>query len=360
MIIKLIIWTISILSGVLLIIFFGLQIYKIYLRNKTKIKTCNNISSLEEVELGGLKQWIFIRSMDKNNPVLIFLHGGPGAPLAGLPSSRRLDSELIEHFTVVHWDQQGAGKSYDNNISINSMSYNKLVENCNELIDLIRKRFNKQKVFLVGHSSGSIIGIKVAHKYPEKIQSYVGVGQIINEYERQIKLYDFVLKEAEKSKNLKIQKAIKEIGPPPYDTPEKFEQINGYVFQYGGVIHRNRVKQIGSFMLDFLTSPEYSLLEGFKTFMNKGFKFSIGAMWQEICNINLEKEIQSIIVPVYFFEGKYDMATPSDIVESFYNRLEDKKNKQIIIFENSAHVPMLEEKEKYKDLLINMVLKKAN
>lgn len=360
MIIELIIWIASILLEIFLITIFGLQIYKIYLRNKTKIKTPNGISSLEEIELGGLKQWIFIRGMNRKNPVLIFLHGGPGAPLAGLPSSRRLDSKLIEHFTLVHWDQRGAGKSYSSHIPINSMSYDKLVEDCNELIDLVRKRFNKQKVFLVGHSSGSIIGIKTAHKYPEKIQAYVGVGQIINECERQKRSYNFVLKEAEKAKNKKIQKAIKIIGSPPYDTPEKFEQINRYIFRFGGVIHRNRVKQIGSFILDFLTSPEYSLLEGFKTSMNKGFKFSLGAMWQEICNVNLTKEIQSIKVPVYFFEGKYDMATPSDIVKSFYNKLGDKKNKKIVIFEKSAHVPMLEEKEKYEDSLINIVLKNAN
>jgi pimeloyl-ACP methyl ester carboxylesterase len=352
-------WGVYILVGIVLLVFIGLLAYKQYLRNTTRIETPNGISSLERVMLGGLQQWIFIRGMDENNPVLIFLHGGPGAPLAGLPSSRRLDSELIKYFTVVHWDQRGAGKSYDKHIPVNSISYNNLVEDCYELIDIVRNRFNTQKVVLVGHSSGSIIGIKTVHKYPEKIQAYVGVGQIINECERQKKSYNFVLKEAEKSKNLKIQKAIKEIGPPPYDTPEKFEQINGYVFQYGGVVHRNRVKQIGRFMLDFLTSPEYSLSEGIRTFMNKGFRFSLKAMWQEIYNVNLTKEIQSMKIPVYFFEGKYDMATPSGIVESFYNRLEDKKDKKIIIFESSAHVPMSEEKEKYENLLINMVLKKA-
>ncbi|UCH04715.1 MAG: alpha/beta fold hydrolase, partial [Candidatus Thorarchaeota archaeon] len=152
------------IPGTLLFLLIGLLLYKQYLRYSTRIETPNGISSLEEITLGDLKQWIFIRGVDQNNPVLIFLHGGPGEPSVGMSSCRRLDSELIKHFTVVHWDQRGAGKSYSSRIPVDSMSLDRLVEDCNELIDYLRNRFDKSKVFIVAHSTGTVIGIKTAHR----------------------------------------------------------------------------------------------------------------------------------------------------------------------------------------------------
>jgi pimeloyl-ACP methyl ester carboxylesterase len=348
-----------ILVGLFLLVFISLLMYSAYLEKSTIIQTPNGISSLEEITLGGVKQWIFIRGTDQRNPILIFLHGGPGAPMGGMSSSRKFDAELIKHFTVVHWDQRGAGKSYNSDIPIDSMTHDRLVEDCNELMDYVRNKFDTEKVFVVGHSAGTVIGIKTAYKYPEKIHAYVGVAHVINEYEKQKISYDFVVKEAEKSGDLKIQNAIKSIGPPPYDTPKKDMEKARYIVRYGGFIRDNPVKQIGIAMLSFLASPEYSLSEGLRTFRNKGLEFTMDAMWEEIRNINLTEEIQSIKVPIYFFVGKYDMITPTVLVENFYINLDAKKGKKLIVFENSAHVPMLEEKERYEELLINVVLKES-
>jgi pimeloyl-ACP methyl ester carboxylesterase len=161
--------TILFVAGFLSLLFIGLLLYKSYLRYSTKIKTANGISLLEEITLGDLKQWIFIRGTDQNNPVLVFLHGGPGMPLLGMSSSRRRDKELIKHFTVVHWDQRGAGKSFNKDIPVHSMTYDRFVEDSNELIDYLRKRFHTPKVFLVAHSGGTVIGLKTVYRYPEKI-----------------------------------------------------------------------------------------------------------------------------------------------------------------------------------------------
>lgn len=350
-------WAACVLIGCLLLAHFSLQVYKHTLANATKIKTPDGISSLEEITLGGVKQWIFIRGEDKRNPVLIFLHGGPGSPMGGMSSSRNFDAELIKHFTVVHWDQRGAGKSYNESIPIESMTFGRLVEDCNELIDYVRNNFNLEKVFIVGHSGGSIIGIKTVHKYPDKIHAYVGVAQIVNHFKQQKLSYDIVLKQAEKSADVKIKNAIKAVGPPPYDEPEKEMEKAKYIIQYGGFIRDNAIRKLAVVMMSFLTSPEYTLSEGINTFFNKGLYFTMNAMWEEIRNIDLSKEIQSIKVPVYFFQGKYDMIKPTVLVEEFYNQLDAEKGKDFIVFENSAHVPMLEQKDKYENLLINVVLK---
>ncbi|MHC4154171.1 MAG: alpha/beta fold hydrolase [Planctomycetota bacterium] len=356
---KIVLYSALVLVVLLSCFLIGLLVYKNHLEDSTRIETPNGISSLEEITLGGLKQWIFIRGTDQKNPVLIFLHGGPGAPAPGMSSSRKLDAELIKNFTVVHWDQRGAGKSYNSDIPVKCMTIDTLVEDCNELIEYLKNRFNTQKVFIVAHSSGSVIGIKTAHKYPEKIYAYVGVGQIINDYEQLKISYNFIVEEAKKSGDVKIQDAIKEIGPPPYDTAEKLYEMQNYIFRFGGVIHDNSNKQIGSLLFSFLTSPEYSVSEGFENLMMKGFYFSVSAMWDEIKNINITKEIQSIEVPVYFFEGKYDMATPTVLVQKFLESLNAEKGKELVVFENSAHMPMVEEKERYEDLLVNLVLKES-
>ena len=130
------------MGGLVFLGMISLLGYKVYLRFSTKIKTPNGISSLEEISLGGQKQWIFIRGENRDNPVLLFLHGGPGEPIGGISSSRRLDTGLIGHFTVVHWDQRGAGKSYHSDIRVSSMSINQLVEDCSELIDYLRNKLN--------------------------------------------------------------------------------------------------------------------------------------------------------------------------------------------------------------------------
>ncbi|MFX0087314.1 MAG: alpha/beta fold hydrolase [Candidatus Hodarchaeota archaeon] len=346
--------------GLLLSLFLGLLLYRVFLRHSTKIKTSNGISSLEEITLGDLKQWIFIRGTDQNNPVLLFLHGGPGTPLLGMSSSRKNDKELIKHFTIVHWDQRGAGKSYYRDIPAHSMTYDHYVEDCNELIDYLLNRFRTPKLFIVAHSGGTVIGMKTVSKYPEKVYAYVGVAQSIDGYDEQKVAYDFVLEQAEKAGDLSRYNAIKAIGPPPYDSPKKYLKVARHIGHYGGFLADSTIKQylkLGIVMSYFITSPEYTFSEGVRTLLNKGFDFTMNAIWEEYKNIKLTKEIQSIKVPIYFFEGKYDITTPTVLVEKFYDSLNAEKGKYLIIFENSGHLPMIEEKERYEELLITVVLK---
>ncbi len=356
---RIFLWLLSILSGLLIIPIVVFLTIKLYLKYSTRIKTPNGISSLEKIVLGDEDQWIFIRGIDKNNPVLIFLHGGPGEPTLGMSSSRKLDVELIKHFIVVHWDQRGAGKSFSKSSPNDSMTLARIVEDCNELIDHLRIRFNKDKVFIVAHSSGTLFGIKTIHKYPEKVHAYVGVAQIINDLEHETINYNFVLEEAKESGNKKYQIKIEAIGPPPHRIPKKLFDKAKFIVQYGGMMVDFSPRKMIGLVLPYMTSPEYSLLEGIRTLSGKGRDFTTNAMWKELTNVNFTKEIDSIEVPIYFFEGKYDMITPPIQVERFYQNLVAERGKKLIIFKNSAHFPMLEEKEKYEELLINVVLKET-
>ena len=357
MVYRIITWGVSILAAIFLLSFVSLLGYRAYLERATRIETLNGISSLEEISLGNIKQWIFIRGTDQNNPVLIFLHGGPGVPFLGMPSSRTEDAELIKNFTVVHWDQRGAGKSFNGDIPEESMTFDRLSEDCNELIDFIRDRFNVDKVFLVGHSGGTIIGLKTAYKYPEKIHAYVGVAQIVNDLEQQRISYNFIVEEAEKTGNANNVKAIEAIGPPPFGSLDVFTKKDKFVSRFGGIYHGKNSIPMWILGLSFLTSPEHSLFEGIETLSMKGFDFTMNTMYKEYMSIDLTDEIRSMKVPVYFFEGKFDMAIPLEPVKIFFDSLVAENGKLFIIFENSGHFPMVEEKEKYQELLINIVLK---
>jgi pimeloyl-ACP methyl ester carboxylesterase len=347
------------LVGFLLLLFIGLVLYRYYRKYSTRITAPNGISSLEEIELGGIKQWIFIRGMNRNNPVLLFLHGGPGEPAMGMSSARKQDAKLIRHFTVVHWDQRGAGKSFNEDIPTTSMTFDRLVEDCTELVDHLRTRFNTQKVLIVAHSGGTVIGLKTVHRYPEKVHAYVGISQIVNDYEQQRISYEFVVEKADKAGDKKTRLAIEAIGLPPYDVPKKEHEKAGHIGKYGGLVYKNTIRRMLGIMLNYLTSPEYSLSEAFGTMRGTGLHFTQNALWKEITSIDFTKEIQSLEVPIYFFIGKYDMITPSILVENFYDNLNAEKGKTLVTFENSAHFLMVEEKEKYQNFLIDTILKEC-
>lgn len=357
--IKLSKWTAYVVAGLFLLVALGLPLTRIILRYSTEIETPNGISSLEEITLGGVKQWIFIRGTDQENPVLLFLHGGPGMPIAGMASARQLDAGLIEHFTVVHWDQRGSGKSYDRDLPMSAMTVERIVEDCGELIDHLRNRFHTEKLFLVAHSWGTVFGIRAAHRYPERIHAYVGVAQIIDNAEREELTYAYVMEEAQRTGDTEMQNALIAIGPPPFDSPDELYAKDGYIPQNGMVHDDAGALRLAALLFSFLTSPEYSLQEGIQTLRMTGMEFTIDALWDEWDSTSVAEELRTTEVPIYLFEGRYDWTNPTVIVENFYESLDNIEGINLIIFENSAHFPMIEESERYQDLLINIVLEEA-
>jgi L-proline amide hydrolase len=134
----------------------------------------NSTSVLEQAEINGAEHGIMIRGNDINNPILIFVHGGPGAP--EMPYVRKYQDILEKHFTVVHYDQRGAGKSFRFFEDYSELSVELLIEDLLELTDYIKDKLQQEEVLLVGHSFGTTVGIKAVHKAPEKYLAYIGVG----------------------------------------------------------------------------------------------------------------------------------------------------------------------------------------
>jgi pimeloyl-ACP methyl ester carboxylesterase len=172
--------------------------------------------------LGGLDQWVMIRGESLVNPPLILLHGGPGLSETGL--FRHVNAPLEESFTVVYWDQRGAGKSFDRNIPRSSLTVEQLIADLDELVDAVCTRLGKTSVAIFGHSWGSALGMLYAARFPEKVTAYVGSGQIGDWAAGESASYAFVLAEAQRRGRHRAVKKLRAIGPPPHTAESLWTQ----------------------------------------------------------------------------------------------------------------------------------------
>lgn len=193
------------------------------------------INKLKEVVIGGIKQSILVKGESIENPLILMLHGGPGYPL--MPFSHTLN-RLEEEFIVAYWDQRGAGKSYSDEIPSNTMTLQRFLKDTLEVIQFLKCEYDKERIFLAGHSWGSLLGINIAYQHPSDVYAYIGISQVVNYVEGNKISYQFALKTAEeKNMTEKIEK-LKEIGEPPYKkgVSEVF-LLSSYVFEFGGAFN---------------------------------------------------------------------------------------------------------------------------
>jgi pimeloyl-ACP methyl ester carboxylesterase len=155
----------------------------------------NSISVIDTVRLGGLKQYVIIRGTDSTKPVMLFVHGGPGGPEIGMMKET---NRLIENdFVMVYWEQRGAGKTYSSNAPPESMNLKQFIIDAGELSQYLIKRFKKDKIYIMGHSWGSLLGILTANRYPELFHAYFGVGQIGHQYKGELVSFEWVKNQAQ-------------------------------------------------------------------------------------------------------------------------------------------------------------------
>ena len=315
---------------------------------QTRIQTTLGVESLERVTLGGIPQWILVRSWDRRNPILLFLHGGPGFPETAV--ARLFNAELEKHFTVVHWDQRGAGKSYRFGEDRSSWTIQDYVDDTRALIELLLRRFGKERLFLVGHSWGTVLGLRTAHDHPELLHALVGIGQVVNWREQEEISYRWVVEQARATGNTRAQEELATI-QPPYAHPSEMWIERKWLAHFGGDFYD--AQGMRRYVLAGALSPHYSVLDGLR------FAQGIGApleMWlNEIHEIDFFRTIPRVEVPVYFFAGRRDYNTPFELVERYAETLEAPR-KEIVWFERSAHSPNLEEPDRFQEAMVSRVL----
>ncbi|MEQ8362003.1 MAG: alpha/beta hydrolase [Cyclobacteriaceae bacterium] len=319
-------------------------------------KIDDSISKIESVLLGGIEQYLIIRGADSIKPVLLFLHGGPGSPEFSFLKNPNL--ELEKNYTVIYWEQRGAGKSYSSGIPSNTMTLSQLISDTRELSLFLKKRFKREKIFLMGHSWGSLLGIMTAHKYPELFHAYIGIGQVSNQYEAEKVSLEWV---RERAKYFDEEKSQQELGAIslPNKSATNQEWLNyllverSYVNKYGGGMTRERFDTWSNTGRLIIDTKEYTIVDKIKFL--KGNFYSMEHLWDDQIEINLFTLIDSLQVPTFFLHGRYDYMTPLVVSKPFIDHLK-APHKLLYIFENSAHSPFLDEPEKFNSVINSIAI----
>ena len=312
----------------------------------------NKVESLKQVTLGGIQQSILVRGKEEDNPILLFLHGGPGTAQIGfMPKYQDL---LEEEFLVVNWDQRGSGLSYVEGIPKETMNINQFVEDAVELIEYLKETYHKEKIYLMGHSWGSMLGMLLIHQYPNLFHGYIGVGQVANMLKGEQYLYDYLHKQAKETKQEEILEDLQTMGRPPYKDPFTSIPISRkWVNHFRGITWELDLNQVISLGME--NSPYYKK-EDISKWM-KGSGFSVEHMLQEMLEVDLEKDIKKVDLPIYFFLGRHDYTTPSEIARAYLDQI-SAPEKGIVWFEDSAHMPMMEEPIKFQKMVKKLFMDK--
>lgn len=299
------------------------------------------IDALFDVNLNGLEQKVLVQSNDLGNPILLWLHGGPGTSEMFL--SHYCLNKLYDSFTIVHWDQRGTGLSFNDSLDKSDVSFNKILDDANQLTEILKTRYNHSKIFILGHSFGSILGIHLVDKYPDNYYAFIGVGQVIDDKKsRELTLNWFIDRLKEENDTIELSKVVKD----KKISRKLIDRFNGI---YVG--EKN--------MMDIIKESEHYYRGYLDTyFQSMRFSRECIAKNPSTYEKNILTEIQNVRVPVYFFEGRYDRiaACAPELVVDYYEVLR-APSKEIVWFENSAHHPNIDEPDKFQQVLIEKVLK---
>jgi len=316
-----------------------------------------SMASLERVQLGGVEQGLLIRSQNVANPVLLYLHGGPGTSELGMVRVHNMPV-LEAHYTVAVWDQRGAGLSYAARVPESGMTVEQFIADAHELTLLLCRRFEQRKIFLVGHSWGSLLGVLTVQRHPELYHAYVGVGQAVDMREGERISYEWTLAQARKAGDTRSVARLEAIGPPPYlgALRPKLMTQRRLLSKYGGEVHENPGGGVPTLLRGLLASSEYSWPDRVNVF--RGIFANMRLMWPKIASIDLRALVPELEVPVYFLEGRYDYEAPAVLAELYFQKLRAPR-KELIWFERSAHFVNTEEADKFNRFFVDRLVQET-
>jgi pimeloyl-ACP methyl ester carboxylesterase len=309
------------------------------------------VASLQTVLIGGVDQWVLERSENADNPIVLFLHGGPGT--SQLTSNRRNTRDLERFFTVVNWDQRGAGKSYHAGDPA-TMTIDRFVEDVRELSEHLLAKYGRERLLLVGHSWGTVIGTLAVARYPHLFSAYVGIGQIADMTREEIESWRWTLQQARHHRHRKAIAALTSMGPPPYagDWQRSTITQRRYLGRFGGEVHGSRNGAFGPVSAGLAVSREYTLADRPNFF--RGIFDSMRLLWPQLMKVNLFEQVPRLEIPVFFAEGRHDKEVPSEISAEYFEAL-SAPSKELFWFERSAHLPNTEERDLFNRILIDGV-----
>jgi pimeloyl-ACP methyl ester carboxylesterase len=315
-----------------------------------------SVSEKVRVDINGVPQGMFIKSRDVTHPVLLYLHGG----LPDYFLDHQHPSGLDEYFTVVWWEQRGAGLSYNPDIPPETMTVEQFIADTLAVTNYLRQRFGKAKIYLMGHSGGTFFGIQAAARMPHLYHAYIGVAQMVNQLESERLAYDYMLRRFRADGNkwmvrrLEAAPVTRTGGIPP-----------GYLKVRDPAMHslgigtmRDMRSVISGIFLPSLQSREYTVSEKVNLWRAK-FGSGVSSLWGEMIETDLSTQLTELTLPVYFFHGKYDYTCSYSQARAYFKDL-SAPVKGFYSFDQSAHSPIFEEPDKVLTILNTDVLARTN
>lgn len=302
------------------------------------------IDSLENVELGGHRQLVLTKADRGDLPLLLYIHGGPGLPC--IPYEHEI-AELEKDFIVVFWDQRGCGKSEPQEHS--GFSAEAYLRDAEELVDILLKRHRQEKLFVVAHSWGSVVGVRLAAAIPEKIRAYVGTGQMVNGMMNEAASLAWATEKAESAGDQEALAVLRGLRPPyieggALDVRSLMTQ-RMTLASLGGMFHDPAVFGNDDIFASMLRSPHYTR-DDLAAMQGRTMAATM-ALWPELVALDLFSEVPRLDVPVFFLMGASDRNTDVDLARRYFDALRAPRGKEFVLFEGSGHFALFEENAKF-------------
>jgi pimeloyl-ACP methyl ester carboxylesterase len=327
-----------------------------FLRNRNAkdyaITSPSGVDEARYVEVGGLEQWITIRGEDRNNPVLLFLHGGPGD--ATNPWGYAGFRLWLKHFTVVQWDQRGAGRTLGKNGSslAPTITIDRMAQDGVELADHLRKSLRKEKILLVGHSWGSILGVFMAKARPDLFYAFVGTGQVADPAKNYAVAYDELLKKAKALEEDRAIRELQEVGPPPYSDGRGY----GVQRKWSNLFEGADLFISSMFGLA-ITGPGYTLRD-INDWLD-GQVLSAERLVPQTSALESSALGGDFAVPVFVIQGAEDFTTPTSLANAFVSSIRAPR-KAFVPIEGGGHFAVFMKSDAFLKELVSRVLPLVN
>jgi pimeloyl-ACP methyl ester carboxylesterase len=301
---------------------------------------------------------MFIEGRDRANPLLLWLHGGPGMPDYFL--THRYPTGLEDLFTLVWWDQRGAGLSYHSDISPATMTVKQFISDTLAVTDYLRERFQQDKIYLLGHSWGSFIGIQVAARAPERFHAYIGMAQMVHQLKSEKLAYDYMVAQYKARGDRGMVRDLEDAPVGMVEgTPQAYLDLRDKAMHRLGVGTTHDMKSvITGIFLPSWTCPGYTLAEKLNLWRGRAFSRSFG-LWDQFIRVDLMEALPELDLPVYFLHGVYDYTCSFTLAQNYFGRLRAPL-KGFYRFDHSAHSPVLEQPALARKILTTDVLAGLN
>lgn len=297
-----------------------------------------DIDEQVSLKINGVLQYVSIRAERKNAPLLLYLHGGPGD--AALPLVMKYNRELEKSYTVVIWEQRGAGKSYYQ--FQEAVTIDDFLQDLYELTKYLLDRFAQAALYLLGHSWGSVLGLRFIQLHPELVHTYIGCGQVVNMRKSCQEAYDFACRHAGKKEWKRLQKIDCTYTADSWLKDLLF--VTGQVVKHKGSLYGQTNYQ--KLITLFLGSKYYTISDLIRR--QKGSLQAIQYLWQELMQVNFEGQTR-YQVPIILIEGRHDSHVSSALAKKYFDTIETKK--KFYWFEESCHFPQWSENERFHKVM---------